>query len=335
MAGLGGNVLTLLDWAKRKDPKGNIPIIAELLAQRNEMLLDMQWQEGNLPTGHRTTQRTGLPTAYWRLLNQGIQPSKSTTVQIEDSVGMLEAWSEVDKDLAMLNGNTAEFRLSEATPFIEAMNQQFASTVFYGNSSINPEQFNGLSPRYSTLTATTPISQNVISALGSGSDNTSLWLIAWGPETIHGIFPNGSKAGLVHEDLGEETVEVTAGIAGNRMRAFRDRYQWKGGIVVKDWRYAIRICNIDVSNLVAKSSAADLVDLMIRAYHRIPFIRMGSPAWYMNRTVFEMLNIQRRDSVQLGGQLNYNVVDGVLQPSCMGIPCRIVDQLTLTEAVVS
>ena len=29
--------------------------------------------------------------------------------------------AEVDKDLAMLNGNTAEFRLSEDTAFIEAM----------------------------------------------------------------------------------------------------------------------------------------------------------------------------------------------------------------------
>ena len=40
----------------------------------------------------------------------------------------LEAWSEVDKDLAELNGNVGSFRLSEAKAFLEAMNQEFAQT---------------------------------------------------------------------------------------------------------------------------------------------------------------------------------------------------------------
>lgn len=67
----------------------------------------MPFVEGNLPTGHKTTIRSGLPSATWRLLNYGVQPSKSTTVQVTDSVGMLETYAEVDKSLADLNGNTA------------------------------------------------------------------------------------------------------------------------------------------------------------------------------------------------------------------------------------
>ncbi|WP_368734330.1 major capsid protein, partial [Klebsiella quasipneumoniae] len=66
----------------------------------------------------------------------GVQPSKSTTVQVTDYVGMLETYAEVDKSLADLNGNTAEFRLSEDRAFIEAMNQQMAQTLFYGDSSV-------------------------------------------------------------------------------------------------------------------------------------------------------------------------------------------------------
>ena len=50
-------------------------------------LLDMDWQEGNLPTGHRTTIRTGLPESAWRLLNYGVQPSKSVTAQVTDTCG--------------------------------------------------------------------------------------------------------------------------------------------------------------------------------------------------------------------------------------------------------
>ena len=331
MATLGTGALTLADWAKRLDPDGKVPTIVELLAQTNEILTDMRWIEGNLPTGHRTTVRTGLPAVAWRLLNQGVSPSKSTTAQIDEQAGMLEAWSEVDKDLALLNGNVSAFRLSEAQAFLEAMNQEMAQTLFYGNSGLAPEEFLGLAPRYSSLTATN--GSNVISGGGAGSDNSSVWLVVWGENTIHGIFPKGSKAGLIHDDYGEVTVELTAGIAGSRMRAFQERWQWKAGVAVKDWRYAVRICNIDISNLVAKSSAADLTELMIKAIHRIPSLKLGKPAFYMNRTCYEMLDIQRRDDAAYG--LTLENVDGVARQTFRGIPVNRVDQLIETEATVS
>jgi len=332
MSTLGANVLTLADFAKRLDPDGKVPSIVELLSQSNSLLDDMLFMEGNLPTGHRTTVRTGLPTVAWRLLNQGVQPSKSTTAQIDEQCGMLEAWSEVDKDLAMLNGNSAAFRLSEAQAFIEAMNQEMAQTVFYGNSGLAAEEFTGLSVRYSDPAATN--GSNVIDAAGAGSDNASIWLVAWGANTVHGIFPKGSKAGLIHEDLGEVTVETTAGVAGQRMRAFQDHWQWKCGIALKDWRYVVRIGSIDISNLVAKSSAADLIELMIKAIHRLPTMGLGKPVFYMNRTVFQMLDIQRRDDVITGGGLTYENVDGKIVPTFRGIPVRIVDALLETETAV-
>jgi hypothetical protein len=332
MATLGASVLTLADWAKRLDPDGKVPMIVELLAQTNEILLDSLWMEGNLPTGHRVTVRTGLPAVAWRLLNQGITPSKSTTAQLDEQTGMLEAWSEVDKDLAELNGNTGAFRLSEAMAFVEAMNQEMAQTLIYGNSGTAPEEFTGLAVRYSLLSANN--GQNIVDGGGTGSDNSSIWLAVWGGQTIFNIFPKGSKAGLIHEDMGLVTVETTAGIAGNRMRAYQDRWQWKCGVALKDWRYVVRIPNIDISALTTKVSAADLVELMIRAIHRIPNIGLGRPAFYMNRTVFQMLDIQRRDDVQTGGQLSYEEVDGRRTPTFRGIPIRIVDALTETEARV-
>lgn len=333
MATLGSNALTLADWAKRLDPDGKVPKIVELLSQTNEILADMLFVEGNLPTGHRTTVRTGLPTVAWRLLNQGVQPSKSTTAQIDEACGMLEAWSEVDVELAKLNGNAAAFRLSEARSFIEAMNNEMAQTLFYGNSSTAPEEFTGLAARYSSLSAAN--GQNIVSGSGSGSDNSSIYLVCWGDQTVHGIFPKGSKAGLEHNDLGEETVESTAGIAGSRLRAFRDQWKWKCGIALKDWRYVVRIANIDISNLIAKSSAADLIELMIKSIHRIQNLRMGKPVFYMNRSVFQMLDIQRRDDVISGGGLVYKDVDGMVVPTFRGIPIRICDALLETESAVS
>ena len=175
MATLGATALTYADWAKRLDDGYKVARIIELLSQTNEILEDMMVVEGNLPTGHKTTVRTGLPQATWRLLNQGVPNAKSTTAQIVDTCGNLETYSVIDKDIADLNGNTAEFRLSEVKAFLEGMSQQVASTLIYGNQYVNPERFSGFAPRYSTST-TTPsnTAYNVLSGGGVASTNTSL-----------------------------------------------------------------------------------------------------------------------------------------------------------------
>lgn len=333
MAILGGDVLTLADWAKRLDPDGKVPLIVELLEETNEILTDMLFREGNLPTGHQITMRTGLPSVAWRLINGGITPSKGNTAQITEQTGMLEAWSEVDKDLAELNGNVGAFRLSEAVSFIEAMNQEMASTLFYGNSGTAPGEFTGLAPRYSDTSAAN--GQNIIDGGGTGSDNSSIWLVGWGDNTVCGIFPKASKAGLSHEDLGLQTVSVATDIGGAKLRAYQDHWQWKNGIALKDWRYTVRIANIDISNLIAQSSAADLTNLLIKATHRPPNLRSAKFAIYMNRTCFQEFDIQRRDDVISGGSLTYTDVDGKRVYSFRGIPVRICDALTEAEAQVT
>lgn len=332
MATLGGSVLTLTDWAKLLDPDGKPARTIDMLAMSNKILEDLKFKEGNLPTGERVVVDTGLPTVGWRLFNQGLAPSKGTTAQVDEQCGMLEAWSEVDKDLAELNASVDLFRLSYAKKFIEAMNQEMAQTFFYGNAGLAPEEFTGLMPRYSSLSAAN--GQNVLSGGGTGSDNTSILLVGHHENTCYGIFPKGSTVGLSHENLGLVTVETTAGIAGNRMRAYQDHWQWKCGLVVADWRYAARICNIDVSNLVAKSSAADLIELMIKAIHRIPNLEMVKPVFYMNRTVFQMLDIQRRDDAITGGGLRLDTIDGKIVYTFRGIPIKKCDSILETEAQV-
>ncbi len=290
----------------------------------------MLWREGNLPTGHRTTVRTGLPAVTWRLLNRGVTPSKSNTAQIDEQCGMLEAWSEVDKDLALLNGNINAFRLSEAGAFLEAMNQEMASTLFYGNAGVSPEEFTGLAPRYSLSSAGN--GDNLILAGGSQSDNTSIWLVAWGEETITGIFPKGSQAGLMHEDLGEQTVTVTTGIGGTRMRALQERYQWKAGIALKDWRYVVRIANIDISTIAGTST--QILDAMEHAAMILPN-GLGRPVFYANRTVLRGLRKEAREAVGDGGGLTFENYEGRPIYSFSGIPIRKVDALLNNETLVA
>lgn len=335
MATLATTNLTLADWAKRTDPNGSVPVVAELLSQTNEILQDAVFKEGNLPTGERVVIRTGLPTVYWRALNQGIPSSKSTTAQVDEACGMLEARSEVDKDLAMLNGNTAQFRLSEDTAFLEAMNQTQASTMFYGNPTTEPKSFLGLAGRYSSLSGGNLT--NILDAGGTGSDNTSVFLVCWGDNTVYCPFPKGSKAGLIHEDLGEQTVFNTDG----RMQAYATRYQWKNGLVVKDWRYVVRICNIDVSDLIGQTGTQEAADstniirMMARAVYRIPNMAMGRCAFYMNRTVHSGLALAAMDKTSAVLRINEGLTQ-FGQPhswlSFLGVPLRKVDSLLNSEA---
>jgi hypothetical protein len=333
MATLTSNFLTLADWAKRIDPDGNVPVVAELLSQSNEILEDALFAEGNLPTGHRVIIRTGLPTAYWRSINQGIPTSKSTTAQVDEAIGMLEAYAKVDKDLALLNGNTAAFRLSEDSAFLEAMNQAQAQTLFYGNPATDPRQYLGLAARYGAISGAGN-AQNILDAGGVSTNNASIYLVVWGENTVFCTFPKGSKAGLIHDDQGELVVYDAN---SNPYQAFQTHYQWKNGLVVKDWRYVVRIANINTANLVNESAAADMIKLMSRALDRIPNIGNGKASFYMNRTLFSMLRIQSLNKSQ-------NVVSiekGLNQfgqssrwLDFLGVPIRRVDQLLNTEARV-
>jgi len=333
MATLNNNVPNLADIAKRVDPDGKTADIVELLSQTNSILDDMAWKEGNLPTGNRTTVRDALPTVSWRKLNTGVASSKSTTSQIDDQSAILESWSEVDCDIAKLNGNTFSYRLSEGSAHLESMGQEAAQTLFYGNGTVNPEEYTGFATRYNSLSANN--AQQIISGGGAGSDNSSIWLIGWGENTVCGIYPKGSMAGLQHEDLGEQTVQVATGIGTSRMRVFQDRYQWKQGLAIKDQRYVSRIANVDISDLTGVSSAADISELMVRASYTLPNLTSVKPTYYMNRTSMQMLDILNRNDVITGGGLTFSNVDGVPAHSFRGLSVKLVDQLTETEATVS
>lgn len=322
---------TLLDLARRTDPDGNIADIVEILNQTNEILDHMVWMEGNLTTGHRTTIRTGLPTPTWRKMYGGVQPTKSTTAQITDNTGMLEAYAEVDKALADLNDNTAAWRLSEETPHIEGMSEEIAQTIFYGNEGTEPEAFTGLTPRFNNL-STSNNADNVIDGGGSGTDNASIWLAVWGPNSGFGITPKGSKAGLQMEDKGQVTIENIDG-AGGRMEAYRTHYRWDAGLTIRDWRYFVRIANIDRSALtVDAATGANIPNLMFEALDRLPNTN-GRAVWYMDRGLKTKLG-QQSALLTKNSSLTSENVGGKIITSWLGIPVSRVDVLSPDEALV-
>ena len=327
---------TLADMMDRLDPNGDLADIVEVLTETNEMIQDVTWVEANNKFSHRTTVRTGLPTVTWRKLNYGVQPSKSKTAQVTDTCGMLEAFSRVDKKLAEINGMLESWRASEERPFLEAMSQEFQRAILFGDSARDPAKIMGFSPRFSTIDPKKAANAvNVIDAGGTGSDLTSIWLIGWSPNTVHGLFPEGTKAGLYKEDLGEESATDED---GGEYRVLKTHFGWDLGLCVRDWRYVVRIANIKASLLKPippdenSGTSHNLYELLVKAVAKVPSLTGARFAFYCNRTVETYLRLQQANSKNV--QLNLSDVGGHKVLSFDNIPFRRVDALEFTEAQV-
>ena len=160
-------------------------------------------------------------------------------------------------------------------------------------------------------------------------------MICWSPNTVHGIIPKGSKAGVQQRDLGEVTVQDTEGSSTGLMQAYRTHYRWDVGLSVRDRRYVVRIANIDRSLLTADvSTGADLNDLMHQAVTEIPNTSMGRCAWYMDKQMLAFLRRQTANAVS-NSTLSMDNVGGTMQTSWGGHPIRRVDALRTNEAQVT
>jgi len=332
-----GEVPNLVTVTKRLDPDGTIADIAELLAQTNPIIEDIPMVKGNLPVGHRMTVRTDIPIPTWRKLNYGVRATVSMTQQVDESIGMLEDYAEVDKKLADLNGNSAEFRLSEDTPHIEGMSNEMATTIFYGDTSVHPERFLGIAPRYDSLDlsdkpeAVTPSDhlKNVVSLGGSGNALTSMWYIVWGDQTVFGLYPKGSKAGLSQQDLGEVTL---FDLNGGKYQGYRTHYQWDFGLGVKDWRYIVRICNIDLNQIDDGTAQKALYQAMIKARYAVPNKNKGRGVFYCSAALSAMLDIAAVE--KSNAALGITQVFGKEVPAFRGVPIRNCDAILENEAEV-
>ncbi len=338
MSTVGMRSLTLADYAKRLGPENKIGRVMEILEQSNEVLDDAMFLEANNVTTHRTVIRTGLPESYWRTLNRGVPKSKSRTVQVDDRIGILETWSVVDSALADLNGQQADFLLSEERAFLESMNQEVAKTIFYGDLSENLAGFQGLSPRFSTIDpAKAENARNIVNAGGQGDACTSAWLCVWGDLSLHMIYPKGTASGLRREYLGRcPVVDDDA----NEFMGYKTNYSWSLGLVVRDWRYVVRVANIDTAQMdallagnSATASGNALIRSMITAHNLIPNIRLGRAAWYMNRSVKTLLDLMAAEKANVN--LTMANFAGETVTSFKGVPIRQCDALVNTESALT
>lgn len=338
MAAKGLTLVTLADVAKSKDKK--IGGVAEVLVKENPMLNDIPYMEMNEGTIHKEEIRSALPAVYYRKANQAIPASKTTTEERSFSAAHFESKSQMDYKVATRGGvdRIAYNRWNQAQGHLQAHAIEHAALTIYGSPIDSTLKTPGFFDIYSTLNVAEETSKQIIDGGGVGSNNTSILLSCWGERSIFGIYPAGTQAGLKRTDrsTGNQQVQIQAldvnGNAGS-FWGFEEQFEIDHGLVVKDFRQASRIANIDVTKL-KDNTGADLIDLMISMVYKIHTLENGTPVIYVNRTVEAFLHKQSLTKVGAGAGLTYDNYQGKRMLTFLGIPIRRSDALLNSESQV-
>jgi hypothetical protein len=305
--------------------------IVEVLHQSNPMLQDAPAIPSNAPMGNRVTRRSTLPTVAWRKINEGATRSKGTTTQAVDTIGMLSGLSEVDAGLKEIHGdNFNAVRFGEDQAYLEAMAQEVAQTLIYGDEASEESAFTGLQPRLETLATAITGSQVVAHhSSPSGSDYSSLYVVDWHENYCSLIYPKSSQAGVKTKDLGEQRVNDKD---GNPFTAYVTEYIWLVGLTVKDPRHIARLCNIDVSQALVDESTL-LVNSLLRIMNRMPAKNGANRVIYCSRNIVSALELQIQSKANV--LFSWGEYLGEKTLHFKGAPFRPCDQMSEAESLVS
>ncbi len=322
---------SLIEQAKRINPDGTQAVIAEILNYENPMLLDAPWLASNDIWTNKSLRRASLPTGSWRKMNGGVATEVSRTTEIMDVIGMLETYCETDKEYIDNQPDAKQARMDEARAFIEGLGQTLGSAMLYGNALTTPEKMHGLAPRLATID-----SQYIIGQSGTGSDVTSIYIVTWGRSSVHLIYPKNGDAqlGIKHKDLGEVTISssTTAVASAAQYQGYRDHFQVKCGLVVKDPRCMGRLANIETSGASNLFDEDNLIKILNRMKTN------EGTRIYCNDTVLSQMQIKLKDK----NNVNYssgqgNGLSGEVPIYFQGIPVRKIAREILlnTEDAIS
>jgi hypothetical protein len=332
-----GSVVSLSDLAKATGPDGSILPVVELLEGQNPVLKSMHWMHGNELTGHTFAYRSGHPSVNWVKIGEGITPSKARQNQMTDTCGIMNARSSVPWTLANLNGMSAQFLASQEVPFVQAMENELEAGLFALDTASAPEKILGLGPRFSATTSAFGGSQTIkANGTQSGSDNTSIWLVCWGPDTVAGIVPKGGTVGFQRIPQ-SSPVYVTDSGGTNQVLSFVTEWFWTAGLCVMDPRAVAAVRGIDVSLMIADggtpSTGANLINDMVKAYHKIWQPTRGRCVWYVSKNVGTYLHLQAMNKAST--QLTIETAFGRPVTHALGFPVLESTGIVETETTFS
>ncbi len=324
-------IVTLAELVKAQH-NGKVLRIVETLSKKTPLYQDMHWRVGNATTGHVISRRRALASGTWRGLNEGVEPTKSKEETLTEECGLFEVRSEVDAVFMQLNGGD-EYRAKKDMSIVSQVFPQEAETGFcYHSKKTSPKKFTGIIPRLDALTGLAIGQSQVVASQvsASGDDQMSALLIGHGPDKVYGIVPQMCPSGIQHVDMGQQ--DLTDGNGNKyegRVSIFR---QWMG-LCVEDYRYVVRVCNLDKSAMVRTGKL--IIQSLVDGFHQLHDPRDCNPVWYMGRYLYRFLHHQVLDSAIGASIAQIDIEDGRPLMRFMGVPVRMTDALHTAETIVA
>lgn len=323
---LNNNNSNLLDLARSLGADGMPLRVIEHLSMKRPLLQYLPWKESNQSDGHTISRRRALPSGIWKKVNQGIPAGKASQDVLKEACGMLAGRSIIDEDIVELNGG-APYRAKQELAWAEGLMNQLETAILYENAKLNAERITGIIPRLDSLSGAWS-DQIVSSSIAhSGNDQSSIIFMKPGLDTVYGIVPKGTKAGLKYRDAGLINVEDED---GDEFPAYQGVWKWRCGICVEDARFLVRLCNIDTS-AIAKTGKL-LIQDMVDAAHRL--YDMEGAIILANRTISTYLHQQALDS-STNSTFSQIEPGGRKITTFLGMPIIQCDALKKTESVVA
>lgn len=323
MATLTGEY-TLTDIKSMHDPDGNVAKVIDVLSEVNGVMEDAIWMEANDMTSHVVTQALTDDVGSAGVINEGVPYEEVKTKQIREQMEIFESYSRVDERLISKSKSPELVRSQKNMQHVRGMGKNWHKRFFYGDQSESPANVNGLASRFNDLGM-----DNVVGAGGSGSDTTSIWLVQWGEEGLHLVYPRGEATIIEEEDMGKQLVSDTKGV----YTALVSHYMINWGMVVSDERAVQRIANIETSGT---SNIFDEDDL-INAINRLPDPNnLERTRIYVNRSVRSQMQVALKDKTNVYYTMDDgNGLSGGPVLRFQGIPVKLVDKLLATETAIS
>lgn len=318
---------------------------ARVLDRMCPLLKVLPMVESNNVLSNVASRTDYLPTPSNRRFNEGVAPTAAHNVPLTDPIALLEDYAEVDWEECMLQNDPTAWRQDQDESHLEGFRQQLENALWYGSLASSVGGFNGLATRFNNLesypngdTSWLPNVWNNGSSVAASV--TSIWIVEFGPKKCYGIYPRNSSGGLMVEDLGKVTKELSTSSTGgptlNRLyEVFRTRFRWFMGIQVNDERCVQRIANV---NPTALSSNNFDENILIQAKNELPSMgEAPGTAIFCNRTVKTQMDIravsQKTNTYFTQDQMTGDVF-GRAMTRFQGIPVLVSEKILSTETVV-
>ena len=329
------------------DARAQFVIPARILDRMTPFIKMLPMVPSNNVLSNIATRTDSLPVASTRRWNEGIKATVSKNVPLSDPIALFEDYSEVDKDLWEIQNQPNMWRSDQDMNHIEGLFQLIESQLIYGNIGTLPGSINGFATRFNNLESyPNGDSTWAVNVWNGGSTTagsvTSAWMIEFGDDSVYGIYPSNTPAGLSLEDLGQYTKQLGSGTTGSTganymYEVLGTLLTWYVGIQISDERCVQRIANI---NPVALGANNFDENIFIQAKNWLP--RAGEAPGtviLVNRALKTQIDIravsQKLNTYFTPPSDNSMDVFGKAVTKFQNIPIYVAEKILSTETVLT